>query len=116
MTTLRQCVIACGLLAASSIGLAQQGGHQVATNFYQTLTAPKDVTCWRYRTAVELLENMEELSVESMRDVLDAVHVEGHSSTLYSNVYDLQNKLVYLYYFHNYDEVVVLDLAEELAQ
>ena len=96
--------------------IRQQGGYQVATNFAQSLTPPEESTCWRYRKAVELLKGMEVLSVESMRDVLDAVHVEGPSQTLYSNVYDLKNKLVYLYYFHNYDDVVVLDLAEELAQ
>jgi peptide/nickel transport system permease protein len=96
--------------------LRQRGGYQVATNFAQSLTPPEESTCWRYRKAVELLEGMEALSVESVRDVLDAVHVEGHSATLYSNVYDLKNKLVYLYYYHNYDDVVVLDLEEELAQ
>ncbi len=96
--------------------IRQQGGYQVATNFAQSVTPPEESTCWRYRKAVELLEGMEALSVESLRDVLDAVHLEGPSQTLYSNVYDLKNKLVYLYYFHNYDEVVVLDLEEELAQ
>jgi hypothetical protein len=96
--------------------IRQQGGYQVATNFYQSITPPEEITCWRYQTAIELLGNMDELSVESMRDVLDAVHIDRHSPTLYSNVYDLKNKLVYLYYFHDYDDVVVLDLAEELAQ
>jgi hypothetical protein len=96
--------------------IRQRGGYQVATNFYQTLTSPEEITCWRYQTAVELLENIDELSVEAIRDVLDAVHIDRHSPTLYSNVYDLQNQVVYLYYFHNYDEVVVLDLAEELEQ
>jgi hypothetical protein len=51
-----------------------------------------------------------------MRDVLNAVHQEGLSKTLYSNVYDLKDRVVYLYYFHNYDDVVVLDLEEELAR
>ena len=59
---------------------------------------------------------MEALSVEAMRDLLDAVHLDGSAHTLYSNVYDLKNKLVYLYYFANYDDPVVLDLDEELAR
>lgn len=96
--------------------IRQQGGDQVATNFAQSLTPPAESTCWRYQKATEMLQNMEELSVASMRDVLDAIHVEGPSHTLYSNVYDLENKLVYLYYFYNYDDVVVLDLEKELAQ
>ena len=96
--------------------IRQQGGYQVATNFAQSTTPPEESTCWRYQTAVERLEGMEALSVEAMRDLLDAVHVDGPAHTLYSNVYDLKNKLVYLYYFHNYDQPVVLDLEEELAR
>ena len=96
--------------------IRQRGGYQVATNFPQSIIPPEECTCWRYRTAVGMLENMDEPSVESMRDVLDAIHLEGPSQTLYSNVYDLKNKLVYLYHFHNYEDVVVLDLEKELAQ
>jgi hypothetical protein len=72
---------------------------------------PERRTCWRYRAAVERLEALEALSVEAMRDVLDAVHQDGPAHTLYSNVYDLKNRLVYLYHFYNYDDAVVLDLA-----
>jgi hypothetical protein len=96
--------------------IRQQGGYQVATNFYQSTTPPEKRTCWRYLKAVDLLENVETLSVESMRDVLDAVHMDESVQTLYSNVYDLRNKAVYLYFFHDYDDVVVLDLEKELAQ
>jgi cell division septation protein DedD len=96
--------------------LRQQGGYQVATNFQQSTTPPEEITCSRYREAVARLESMDTLSVEAMRDLLDAVHTDQGSPTLYSNVYDLKNRLVYLYYFHNYDDVVVLDLDEELAQ
>jgi hypothetical protein len=96
--------------------IRQQGGYQVATNFAQSTTPPEESTCWRYQTAVERLEGMEALSVEAMRDLLDAVHLDGSAHTLYSNVYDLKNKLVYLYYFANYDQPVVLDLEEELAR
>jgi hypothetical protein len=96
--------------------IRQQGGYQVATNFSQSTTPPEESGCWRYRTAVEYLEEMETLSVEVMRDLLDAVHQNGPAHTLYSNIYDLKNKLVYLYLFYNYEDVVVLDLEEELAQ
>jgi hypothetical protein len=96
--------------------IRQRGGYQVATNFAQSVTPPEESRCWRYETAVEQLEGMDALSVDFMRDLLDAVHQDGPAHTLYSNVYDLKNKLVYLYYFYNYDEPVVLDLEEELAQ
>ena len=32
------------------------------------------------------------------------------------NIYDLTNRIVYVYYFHDYDNAVVLDLEEELAK
>jgi hypothetical protein len=68
--------------------IRQQGCFQVATNFAQSVSPPETSTCWRYRKAVEMLEDLPELSVQAMRDVLDAVHQEGLSKTLDSNVYD----------------------------
>jgi hypothetical protein len=96
--------------------LRQRGGFQVATNFYQSLTPPAGRTCWRYETATRMLESPVPLSVERMHDVMAAVHQVEGSPTLYTNVYDLVNRKVYLYYFFDYEHVVVLDLAEELAQ
>ncbi|NIP37403.1 MAG: hypothetical protein GWN18_20775, partial [Thermoplasmata archaeon] len=96
--------------------IRQRGGYQVATNYSQSTIPPEESRCWRYQTAVEYLEEMETLSVEAMRDLLDAVHQTGPAHTLYSNVYDLNSKVVYLYLFYDYEEVVVLDLEEELAQ
>ena len=99
--------------------LRQSGGFQVATNFYQS-TVPEEQrkgACTRYRTATEMLEGSPPLSVEYMRDVMDAVHKdETRSPTVYTNVYDLANRIVYLYQFFDYEHVVVLDLEEELAK
>jgi hypothetical protein len=99
--------------------LRQSGGYQVATNFYQS-TVPEEQrrgACTRYRTASEMLEGSQELSVEYMRDVMAAVHQdEQRSPTVYTNVYDLANRIVYLYQFFDYEHVVVLDLGEELAK
>ena len=102
------------VIVEPSTALRKEGRYQVATNFYQSTTPPENWTCWRYRTAVQMLENAEQFSVDLFRDILDAVHVEGEYPTLYSNVYDLKHKTVYLYYFHDYDHVVVLDLEAEL--
>ncbi|MCW4036585.1 MAG: hypothetical protein NWE75_05265, partial [Candidatus Bathyarchaeota archaeon] len=35
-------------------------------------------------------------------------------NTVYSNIFDTRNRVVYLYYFHQFDEVVTIDLDEEL--
>ena len=99
--------------------LRQRGSYQVATNFYQSTVAPENraLACPRYKTASEMLEGSPALSVEYMRDVMAAVHQDGAASlTVYTNVYDLAHRLVYLYYFADYGHVAVIDLEEELAK
>jgi hypothetical protein len=100
--------------------LRQQGGYQVATNFYQSTYAPekRGQACLRYKTATGMLEGSPALSVEYMRDVMAAVHQDQPwgPKTVYTNVYDLVNRMIYLYYFSDYEHVVVLDLDEELAK
>ncbi|MFC1879147.1 hypothetical protein ACFLZW_04480 [Chloroflexota bacterium] len=55
-------------------------------------------------------------------NVLDAVHLQGivHGFfgrlTSYSNIFDLRERAVYLYYQGQYGEVVKFDLAQELAK
>ena len=96
--------------------LRNDGGYQVGTNFYQSTTPKEQQTCPRFRVATRMLEDASTLSVDLMRQVMSATHLEGESQTLYTNVYDLTNRFVYLYYFHDYDNVVVLDLEKELAK
>ena len=76
--------------------------------------------CARYDTAQavlgQLLEGDRELTARDAASVLDAVHQEGGSSwTIASLVADLPNGLIYLYYFYQFDEPLVLNVAEELA-
>jgi hypothetical protein len=57
------------------------------------------------------------LDLGQMRSVLDATHQEGRSSnTVYSNIVDLRQGVIYLYYWYQFDEVVVIDVAEQLSQ
>jgi penicillin V acylase-like amidase (Ntn superfamily) len=94
----------------------KQGKYQVATNFRQSLTPPYASTCWRYRTASRMLSQADDLSVDLFRRICAAVHQEGNNATLYSTVYDLKRKVIYLYHFHDFDNVVVFDLEKELAK
>ena len=51
------------------------------------------------------------------RGILEATHRNTLGArTLYSNIYDLKNGLVYLYYLHNFKNEVVIDLNEELKK
>ena len=100
--------------------LRQRGGYQVATNFLQSRIPPEQdpaSACPRYQTASEMLTGGPALSVEYIRDVMEAIHQDGpRALTIYTNVYDLANRLVYLYYFSDYEHVAVIDLEEELAK
>ena len=45
-----------------------------------------------------------------------AVHNEKRSPTTYSNIYDLKRGIVHVYHFHNFENAVTFDLAEELKK
>jgi len=99
--------------------LHQHGGYQVATNFLQSTVALEERADYdpRYKTASQMLAGSPVLSVEIMRDVMAAVHQGGPGNmTVYTNIYDLVNRMVYLYYFLDYEHVAVIDLEEELAK
>jgi len=101
-------------------------GYLVSTNFNRA--NPKNAysyPCERYDKAVEMLakiEDEDDLTVDYFKSILDAVHCEdgqfeGKSvNTLYSNIFDLRNGIIYLYYWHQFDEVVKLDVAEQIAK
>jgi len=96
----------------------KEGIYQVSTNF--SLANPEfggySYPCPRYNIANDMLENMEELTVDYFRAILAAVHSEGSSPTVYSNICDLTNGDIYLYNFHNFEETVKFNLAEELKK
>jgi hypothetical protein len=98
--------------------IRKNGTYQLITNFLQSKIKPENATCLRFHIASELLKNSKNPTVELFRRILDSVHYENPEgiNTLYSNIYDLKNGLIYLYNFHNYQNVVVLNLKKELAK
>jgi len=95
-------------------------GYLLSTNFNLDNPANGTFPCWRYKTAdahLKKIKSEEDLTVESFRDILKAVHQQGASvNTLYSNVYDLANGIIYLYHWHQFQEVATLNVAEEIKQ
>jgi len=97
--------------------IRKQGAFQVSTNFRQSLTPPEEAARPRYRRATRMLSQADGFTVDLFRRICDAVHQDGkNNKTLYSTIYDTKKKLIYLYHFHDYENVVVFDLAEELAK
>jgi hypothetical protein len=97
-------------------------GLLVSTNFNRANPDNRlgSYPCPRYEKAVEMLGRIQsesDLTVEALRAIVDAVHVEGAGvNTVYSNVMDLRRGAIYLYYGHQYGEVVILDVAKEIAK
>jgi hypothetical protein len=97
--------------------IRRSGNHQVMTNFpnADTLNA-RWYNCYRYKTADRLLAASQEISTDSFRSICDAVHQEGKNPTSLSTVYDIATGDLYVYYFHNYEEVLVFNVYDELAK
>ncbi len=89
---------------------------QVMTNFIQSQYEPGNYPCWRYDTVAEMLQNSDEISEYLFGSILSETHQEGNYPSQYSNIYDNKNCLVYLFYFHNYEEYIIIDLDEELQE
>ena len=93
----------------------KQGEFMVLTNFMLSrIKYPMDA-CDRYRITTNML-NQNKRSFELARAILSNVHNEGRHSTKYSVICDLTRKIMYIYYFHDFEEVYVLDLKEELKK
>ncbi len=97
--------------------------YLISTNFNRANPDNADrgyFPCWRYNKTDNLLKKIkhkEDLNVDYVKSILKATHLESTTyNTIYSNIFDLQHRTIYLYYFHQFDEVVKLDLAEELAK
>ncbi len=93
------------------------GKHLAITNF--SLVQPENSVVGeraRYDTATKMLTAVEKVSVDSMRSLLSAVHVEGLAATLYSTIYDLRSQEMYIYNFHDYEYVKKMGLHAELRK
>ena len=91
----------------------KQDYYQVMTNFRLSQTDPP-YPCWRYNTAVDMFENTTTISPEFFTTICNATHQEGDFPTQFSTVYNLEQQIIYLYWQHNYNQVKVFNLTEEL--
>lgn len=95
-------------------------GFLVSTNF--NVANPSngfDYPCLRFNKANELMrkliDNEKPLSYLDVTNVMDAVHQESSSWTIGTLVADLVNGVIYLYYFYQFDDPVIINVKEELA-
>jgi len=87
--------------------------YQIATNFVISNVKDRNYPCQRYRAADKILSNANKLNLKLIRKSLEKT---GWTHTVYSNIYDLKKGIVYIYKRRNFNDVVVMDLAEELKK
>ena len=94
----------------------KKGDFQVVTNFYQSKIKPEDIQCHRYKIAYSIMDTSKTINLELYKKILMAVHSENPNPTLYSNISDLKNGIMYLYHFHNFENVKIFKLKEEFEK
>ena len=102
-----------------SLSVVKKDGHyQVMTNFNNTdPTLAGWYPCNRYSTAEKMLRNGDDISVEHFRYILKAVHNSGPEyPTVYSNIYDTKNDIIYVFKYHNFLEYIKIDVKKELER
>ncbi len=104
------------VIIGGDANIFKENNFQVCTNYFQIHPELGGYPCWRYNTAFQMLEQSDEISIDLFKNILDAVHIEKYYPTQYSNIYDLKNGLIYLYYYHDFDYSIILNLEEELNQ
>lgn len=86
-------------------------GHLTQTNFNQWHPELSDEpVCPRYQTAEQMISNADGLVISNMLEILKKTHQD--SLTVYSNIYDLKDKVVFTYNKRNFEKPIVINLPE----
>ena len=82
--------------------------YLISTNF-NLAQESNNGQCWRYTRAEEMLGNMDSVTVDNSKQVLN---ITALPIIMYSYVIDLTNGLIYLYTFGDFNRVAVLSIEE----
>ena len=102
--------------------LRKKNDCQVITNFWLSRPDLGNYPCPRYNKVNAMMEKGKDVSVESFASILQMVTqyertADGkETGTIYSNVYDLTNGEVYIYYRRNFADPLKVNLAAELKK
>ncbi len=90
----------------------KSGDVLISTNFYESHPELGGHPCWRYDAVEQRLGQGAPLSLEL---AAEAAAAASHDGTYYTNVHDLNANTFRLYYRHDFDRPLQIDLAAELA-
>ncbi len=94
----------------------KKGNWLAATNFRLSEVKNCQFHCDRYNKMRNILDTIKSPDINSISNILNKVSQKGQGPTIYSNVCDLKNNIIYLYHFHNFDKLVTLNLDKELKK
>lgn len=102
--------------------LRKKGDCQVITNFWLSHPELGNYPCRRYNKVLEMVENRKIISIEDFASILknvskyDRTGDGNESGTIYSNVYDLLNGDIYIYYRRDFNNPIKINLESELKK
>ncbi len=73
----------------------------------------------RYRNGVEFLKNKIDTSInfcKTLSDTMSVCREKIRDGTLYTSIYDLNEGIIYLYFYHDFKHEVKFDIKAELAK
>ncbi len=92
----------------------------VLANFCPSTTNPNDVKIPRFIRGNKFLkDNVPDSSLQFCLSVMDTMHeCRGKigDGTTYTSIYDLQEGIIYLYFYHDFKHVVKFNLQQELGK
>jgi hypothetical protein len=105
--------VVCEWIKGKPTIIRKTGSRQLITNFL--LSKPKlgNYPCTRFDAVSKWFDDSETPTVQVCAD---ALKLAANGGTVYSQVYDLPKGDVYVYYRHNFDHSVKVNLAEELSK
>lgn len=92
----------------------------VLANFsYADTKDPATVKIERYRRGVEFLKNKIDTSIAfctTLSDTMSVNRAKAGDGTLYTTIYDVNDRKICAYFFHDYEKLITFNLEEELAK
>lgn len=92
----------------------------VLSNFCPSITSQQEaLSLKRYRKGVELLKLKQDTNLTFLRSLSDSMHVcrpKIGDGTLLSSIWDLNDGMVHLYFYHDYSEKKTFRLKDELQK
>jgi tetratricopeptide (TPR) repeat protein len=97
-------------------GIAERGmvsdTYRIITNFH---VSDRRHFCYRYDSAEARLEKHFDNTVEEFKGLLDLNHQNFPGATVYSTVFNLTEGRAHVFYNHQFDNPITIDLQQEIA-